>query len=91
MKVPDWWQTILLALAAWRTWKLLAGDMILDRPRRYVTGGWGDFLGCPYCSGFWIALGWFGAWEQWSHGALVAATPLVLSAIVALITEATPE
>ena len=35
--VPDWYALILLALAAWRTFQLIALDDILDRPRRYVT------------------------------------------------------
>ena len=41
---------------------------------------WGTFITCPYCAGFWIALGWWGAWQIWPHGALVAATPFALSA-----------
>jgi hypothetical protein len=40
----------------------------------------GEFIECPYCLGFWIALAFFGAWEIWPHGTLVAATPLMLSA-----------
>lgn len=34
MSVPDWWSATLLALAAWRTFHLLAHDTILDKPRR---------------------------------------------------------
>ena len=37
MNTPDWWAVVLLSLAAWRTFHLLAFDDILDRPRRYVT------------------------------------------------------
>lgn len=37
MSIPDWYQIALLALAAFRSWRLLAEDDILDRPRRYVT------------------------------------------------------
>ena len=36
MSVPDWWSFTLLALAAYRTWRLLAEDEILDRPRRWA-------------------------------------------------------
>jgi len=39
-----------------------------------------DFLECPYCFGFWIALAWFVAWELWPHGALVLSVPFALSA-----------
>lgn len=35
--IPDWWEAILLSLAAWRVFQLLAFDDILDQPRRYVT------------------------------------------------------
>ena len=37
MSVPDWWEALLLAAAAWRVFYLLAFDDIVDRPRRYVT------------------------------------------------------
>ena len=37
MSVPNWYSLILLALAAYRVWRLIAEDDILDRPRRYVT------------------------------------------------------
>ena len=40
--MPDALQVVLLALAAWRVWHLIAEDTILDKPRRYVTrlGDW---------------------------------------------------
>ncbi len=38
MSIPGWFPFILLALAAFRTWRLLGEDDILNRPRRYVTG-----------------------------------------------------
>lgn len=34
--IPGWYAFILLALAAWRTFQLIADDDILDRPRRWV-------------------------------------------------------
>jgi hypothetical protein len=37
VRIPDWWEAALLALAAWRVFQLLAFDDILDQPRRYVT------------------------------------------------------
>ena len=37
MNIPDWYEIILLSLAAWRIFQLIAVDSILDRPRRYVT------------------------------------------------------
>lgn len=84
MSVPDWWEAVLLALAAWRTFQLLAEDDILDTPRRYVTDRvsetWEDFLSCPYCLGWWLALVWWGAWQLWGDSTLVVATPFALSA-----------
>lgn len=37
MDIPNWYEAVLLALAAWRTFQLIAFDDILDRPRRHVT------------------------------------------------------
>lgn len=36
MNTPSWYQFLLLGLAAWSTFHLLAHDDILDRPRRYI-------------------------------------------------------
>lgn len=86
MSVPDWWEALLLGVAAWRTFQLIGEDDILDTPRRYVTDRlseyWQDFLTCPFCAGWWIALAWWGAWQLWGDSTLIAATPFVLSAVV---------
>jgi len=34
--VPSWWEFLLLGVAAWRIFRLLAEDEILNRPRRWV-------------------------------------------------------
>jgi hypothetical protein len=96
--VPDWWSFVILALAVFRIYRLIAEDDILDRPRRYVTrlgDKWekegdptppgyrerlGNFVTCPYCLGFWIALAFWGAWQIEPHGTLVFAAPWVISA-----------
>jgi hypothetical protein len=97
--VNDWLELLLVALAAWRTWHLLAEDTILDRPRRYVTrlGDWqqeGDpvppdhrfglreFIECPYCLGFWVALAWTGFYALWPDATTWAAVPFALNAAV---------
>jgi len=36
VKVPDWYALLLVGVAAWRTFQLLAHDDILDRPRRWA-------------------------------------------------------
>jgi hypothetical protein len=87
--IPEWWPFLLLALAAWRTFRLLAEDTILDRPREYLlrhTKGKGElFIVCPFCLGFWVSVGWWLAWVAWPHWTRVAATPFALSAVVALV------
>lgn len=86
--VPGWWAFVLLALAAFRLFRLIAEDSLLDRPRDALTGRLGEkaelFVVCPWCLGFWITAGWWLAWLVWPHWALVAATPLALSATVGL-------
>jgi len=87
--VPGSWEFVLLGLAAFRLWRLIAEDTILDRPRGWVTGRvgeyWGTFIVCPWCSGAWLSFAWWLAWVAWPHGVLVASTPLALSAVVGLI------
>ena len=84
MSVPDWWEAVLLALAAWRVFQLIAEDEILNGPRRYVTGKldekWELFIECPYCAGFWIALAWWAAWQVNEKWTLIVAVPWALSA-----------
>lgn len=52
-RAPDWWQALLLALACYRLFRLLAEDVILDRPRHMLVRlpkGWqeGDQLPSNY-------------------------------------------
>lgn len=67
--IPEWFQYILLVLAAYRAWRLIAVDDITDRPRRYITRLAKDgqmtkeyreelalFLNCPWCAGAWVSL-----------------------------------
>lgn len=69
--IPDWWIFILLALVAYRLWRLLAEDTILDGPRKRLYGlvGWQEddpapdtyrektalFIECPWCAGAWVS------------------------------------
>lgn len=102
MTVPSWFTFGLLALAAFRTYRLLAEDTVLDWVRLPLVGlprGWkeGDpvpksyrerlavFIECPWCMGFWVSLGWWGAYELWQHGTVVAAFLAALSGAVGLI------
>lgn len=42
MSVPSPWEALLIAFAAFRVWRLLAEDTILDKPRRWFLrlGNW---------------------------------------------------
>jgi hypothetical protein len=37
VNVPNWYELILLSLAAWRVFQLIAFDTIMEGARRYVT------------------------------------------------------
>lgn len=88
--VPDWYEAILLALAAWRVFHLLGYDDILDRPRNWLVGAkasgkWereklGEFLECPFCLGFWVALVWWVAWLIFPTETLIVAVPWAIAA-----------
>jgi len=103
---PDWWGALLLGLASWRIWHLLAEDTILHWPRRYVTRlpqDWddehdrpqdlppeyrdklADFITCPFCMGFWVALGWFAAYLIFPTETLWVAVPFALNAAVVAV------
>ena len=90
------WAFALLALAAWRTWKLIGDDVISERPRVWLLyklrrganerwDYWAAFLGCSYCLGSWCALSWWASWMLWPDATELAATPLAISAVVGLI------
>jgi hypothetical protein len=102
VNLPDWWEGLLLGLAAWRVWHLLAEDTNLDRPRRYITrlGDWreeGDpvpddhrfglreFLECPFCLGLHVSLAWVAFFAVWPVGAVWAALPFALNAVVVAV------
>ena len=91
---PGPWAFALLALAAFRVWKLAADDAILDRPRDWLLARAGTssklalFLVCPWCAGFWITVAWWAAWWTWPHWTLAAAAPFALSAAVGLLASA---
>ena len=90
--VPPAWVFALGALAAWRVWKLLSTDDILDygnlRDRAAPPGSQRrEFLDCPYCAGFWVSalgsLGWYLVEGFDVYGWLV--TAFAMSAIVVFL------
>lgn len=91
--VPAWAWLPIYALAAYRLTRLWTRDSLppLPRFRHYVRERWDgravvDLVDCPWCVGFWIAVGVVvvsasplaGAW-QW------VALPLALSAVTGLL------
>ena len=95
--IPSPWEWALLALAAFRVWKLIADDAILDRPREALIQRLGDagtggklelFITCPWCAGTYITLAWWGAWQLWPHTTMVAAGAVALLAAVGIIASA---
>ena len=90
MTAPDWWEATLLALAAYRTWKLAAVDSILDRPRARLLDSrprLDAFVACGWCAGFWLALAWWTAWQAWPDATLAVTPPLAISVAVGALAD----
>jgi len=71
--IPEPWEFALLALAAFRLWRLIGDDGVLDRPRNWLLAqidarfdNRGDkldyFITCPWCAGAWVSLGVYIGW-----------------------------
>lgn len=92
--IPSWWEAVLLAGAAFRIWRLLGVDSILDPWRDRVVKAdkareyrqtLDEFLHCPWCLGFWSCWAWWCAWLVFPHGAVFVAVPFALSTAVGLL------
>ena len=68
---------------------LVARDDIANRPRKVIIQRQGvkitEFVECPYCSGFWIALMWWGAFQLWPHGSIIVASAIAVTALLPLV------
>lgn len=86
MRYPGTWEAVLLALAAYRLWKLAAEDKITDRPRDWLVARipeWAEeWLACPWCAGFWIGGAVWAGWWWWPTATLAILTPLWLNVLV---------
>lgn len=100
--IPAPWQFALLALAAYRAWRLVAIDDITTPLRDRVTGRvfWDDktqkhrykltldkLIGCPWCLGAWISIAVTVAWWVWPHATLIVCVPFAVSAAVGLVSK----
>lgn len=98
--VPDVYVLLLLALAAFRLWRLLAWDIITRpvRERLLHRRDGGDvtdssryrphvdeFVHCPWCLGAWLGIAWWIAWLVWPRATVAAAVPFAISAVLALV------
>jgi len=74
---------LLLALAAWRTWHLLAKDDLTEplRDRFLKNEAVLDFVECPYCLGAWVAGAWVFAFALWPDGVVWAALVFAVAAV----------
>lgn len=69
--ILDWPRRRLLRLGEWKQ----DGDPVPPTYRSWL----GEWMKCPYCFGFWVALAWWGAWQITGHWTLVFAVPFALS------------
>ncbi len=101
MSTHDLLGLIIVTLGAWRAWRVISTDTILDWPRDRILGTitlaggvthykrkhLADFVGCAWCLGFWLALGAAAAWHWWSKdNTVLISIPLAASAAIGLIT-----
>ena len=89
IQTPDPWTAVLLLGATYRTWRLIAFDVILDPVRRRVFQRYDrlvpELVQCPWCLGFWIAIMWWAAWQFFPGGSTAIAALLTISLGVGLI------
>lgn len=87
--MPSPFEAVLLALASWRVWHLIANDDITERPRAWALerlhGKWKDFIECPYCAGFHVSLAWVVAYVVFPTEAVWAALPFALNTAVVVV------
>ena len=85
--MPTPFEALLLGLASWRTWQLVANDDLTEPLRdRYLKNEKVlDFVECPYCLGAWIAGAWVVAFATWSDGTLWAALVMALASVPVLV------
>lgn len=87
--VPNWWQFVLIVLAGYRVWRLLALDAVFDRWRqpvlRRIPQKLHEGVECPYCFGAWVIAAVWILWIAWSHWTLVISTPFALSGALGLM------
>lgn len=87
MDHPSVWEFVLLALAAWRIWWLIAEDDLTQPLRDKIKPGkFRDWVECPYCTGAWVAGMVWVSWTLWPRFSVWFATLWALAAAVVFVT-----
>lgn len=81
--MPSPFEALLLALAAWRVWHLIANDDLTEplRDRYLKNEAVLDYVECPYCLGAWVAGAWVVAFALWPDGVVWAALVFAVAAV----------
>jgi len=83
--IPPAWHFALLALCAYRIFRLVGYDSLVDRPRNWALKRVGDklelFITCPFCAGFWISGLVYACWV-WLYGDLASTADLLVGAAI---------
>lgn len=91
MRTPGPWETVVLAGAAYRLWRLAAEDSISDRPRDALASR-SDFadelIACPWCLGFWISAAGWAAYQRAPQTTVALAAPWAISTAVGVVAHA---
>lgn len=93
-------QAIVLVLAGHRIARIIGWDKLTQRLRQRLLG-WDDngqrnrwpanhksvaeFVHCPWCLGFWIAVAGWIALQYWPDVVLMGAWPLAISSAIGLV------
>jgi hypothetical protein len=86
--LPGPWTFLLLTLAAWRIWHLLAEDELLNRVRDRVappSTKRREWIECPYCGGAWIGGAVWLSWTLWPDFSSWFASLWAILAVVVFI------
>ena len=90
LALPSWAWWLVAVLAIWRATRLVTLDYVIERPRLWLTrksDGIGYFLSCPWCVGFWLAVGFAVLVATWPLGASWVALVGSWSAVAGLLSE----
>lgn len=86
---PTWWGFVVIVLAAYRVWRLIALDSVFDRPRnrvlRRVPEKLHEGVQCPFCLGFWVVVAIWLLWIAWPKWTLIIAAPFALNGALGLL------